>query len=233
MPGSGPPQTRRWRWSWAATAFCCRAQWRGPRTQSGWRLRCARQSNPATRLAGPAASRASCMPKRPPPTRVFRSWTRRLAALSPRDLAVGPLADRADRPCDPVCGPPGGRGVQGLDGRVGIGGQLERRLADGAQLATKATFPRGAELGQLRLAALLAYRGQVCEQRGHVLEVVNREAERLIALQEAIEYRAPHGAYARAASLCCHLPVQVVPGGERAELVEHARDRGRSLVENL
>ena len=118
--------------------------------------------------------------------------------LSPRELAVGPLAHGPGRPRDPVRRPARRRGIERLDRRVGIGSELDRGLADRPDLAPQAALPGSAELGQDRIAAGLADAGQIAGQSGDPLHVLDREAERLVSLQEAIEHGAPHRAQVRA-----------------------------------
>ena len=66
-----------------------------------------------------------------------------------------------------------------------------------------------------------------------MLEVLDGEAKRLVALQEAIEHRPSHQPDVRPAALRGDPAVQVVPGGQRAQFAEHPRNRLGGLVEKL
>src|SRR5436190_13639019 len=156
-----------------------------------------------------------------------------LGTLATGGLAVGPLADRAGRPVDPVGGPSGGGWIERLNGRVGLRAELDGRLSDGADLAAQAALPRAAELGPLGVPAGLADAGEIRQQGRHVLEIVDRRAKRLVALQEAIEHRAAHHAQVCAAPLGGDATVEVMPGGERPELLEQRGDRAGGLRQHV
>ena len=84
------------------------------------------------------------------------------------------------------------------------------------------------------VAASLADGGQVAEQGGDVLEVLDGEAQRLVALQEAIEDSAAHQPDVRPAALRGDPAVQVVAGGQRARARRAVREIDSArLVEKL
>ena len=109
------------------------------------------------------------------------------------DPPVDPLAERADRPRAAVGGTPDRGLVERLDRRVGIGAAVDRRAPDRVRVRDESALPRAAELGQLGVPASLADPGQIREQCQHVLEVADREAERLVALQEPVHDQRPSG----------------------------------------
>src|SRR5215217_7951266 len=156
-----------------------------------------------------------------------------LLLAPPRDLAVGPLSERSDRPRHAVRRATGRRWIERLDGGVRAPAEADRGLPHRAHLAAQAALPRAAELGELRIAAALAHGGEIGQQRGHVLEVVDRETKRLVSLQEAIEHGTPQEAEVRAAALGREVSVQVVTRGERAERLEQLAQRLRRLVDGL
>ena len=143
--------------------------------------------------------------------------------LSARDLAVGPLAHRADRPGDAVGGAPGRR--RGRAARRRASGSPPSSMAALRMALTWRRRRRSHERqnsGSFVSPRASLTRGQVAEQSGHVLEVLDRQAKRLVALQEAIEDGAPHRPEVRSASLGGDPAVQVVPCGQRAQLARAA-----------
>ena len=66
-----------------------------------------------------------------------------------------------------------------------------------------------------------------------MLHVVDRQPKRLVALQEAVEDRAPHRPQVRPASLGGDATVEVVPCGQGAQLLEQPSDRLGRLVQRL
>ena len=63
-----------------------------------------------------------------------------------------------------------------------------------------------------------------------MLDVVDREAERLVPLEEAVEDLGAHGADAGAGAARRELAVEVVLGERGLERDEHLADRLRALV---
>ena len=66
-----------------------------------------------------------------------------------------------------------------------------------------------------------------------MLEVLDGEAQGLVALQEAIEHSPSHQPDVRPAALRGDPAVQVVAGRQRGQFAEHPRNRLGGLVEKL
>ncbi len=218
-------------------ACCSRARWRGPRTPSGWPPRCEQAVE-----AGYAARRAGTHPAQAPRPGVD-------AGRGNPELGCDQRLSRCRRratwrsvhsPTVPNAHASAMRGATRRRRRRAARSPRPGSLPSAtAALRTALTWRRirrsqeRQNSGELRVAAGLADGRQIGEQRGDVLEVVDREAKGLVSLQEAVEHGAADRAEVGAASLGGDVAVEVVAGGERTQLLEQLAERLRGLVKRL
>ena len=127
------------------------------------------------------------------PARATVSATRRrgLTPAAGAARVVDPLAGRSEGGGDAVAGAAGGRGVGGADRVVGPVAELDR---GGAHVALARLEPLGPAVEQRAQDVVAAGGGQaarVAQPDCHVVGVVQRPAQRLVALERHVRCRRP------------------------------------------
>jgi hypothetical protein len=108
--------------------------------------------------------------------------------------------------------------IQRLDCLVGVLAERGDSLAGLGLQPLQLPLPAPAELGQFLVAAPRGHRSEEDEQRGQVLELLHREAQRLVPLEEAIAHRAALLGERDTHALGGRPAMKPAGGGERLEL---------------